>query len=103
MPTVGGIVVATGAEASGRRTLLDIIDDLSRPVDVSDTTIRALSGDAFRSAVRTMKRKGSWPWEIRDEPMTQTINSPFTTVTGAIKKPLAMYYLNNGQPWDRIN
>lgn len=103
MPTVGGIVVSTGAAADGRRTLLDIIDDLARPIDVSDSTIRALAGDAFRAAVRTMNRKGSWPWEIRDEPLTQTVNSPYTTVTGSIKKPLAMYYLDgNSRPYERI-
>jgi hypothetical protein len=92
MPTISGIVVATGTEATGRRTLLEVIDELSRPVDASDTTVRALAGDAFRSAVRTMNRKGLWPWEIQHEDIVQTANSKFTTVTGAIKKPLAMHY-----------
>ena len=103
MPTIGGIVVATGQEASGRRTLLDIVDELARPFNASDTTIRALAADSFRAAVRTMNRKGNWPWELQDESLTQTINSPYTTVTGAIKKPLAMYYLDSSNlPWERI-
>ena len=103
MPTIGGIVVSTGTEASGRRTLLDIVDDLSRPVNASDTTVRALAGDAFRAAVRIMNRKGNWPWELQDEDITQTIASPYTTIAGAIKKPLAMYYLDSSSlPYQRI-
>lgn len=103
MPTIGGIVVSTGQEAGGRRTLLDIMDELSRPFDASDSTIRALAGDAFRAAVRTMNRKGNWPWELQDEDITQTANSPYSTVTGAIKKPLAMYYLDGSSlPYERI-
>jgi hypothetical protein len=103
MPTIGGIVVATGAEASGRRSLRDIMDELARPIDASDSTIRAIAGDAFRAAVRTMNRKGLWPWELQDEDITQTINSPYTTLTGAVKKPLAMYYLDgNSLPFQRI-
>ena len=103
MPTIGGIVVATGIEASGRRTLLDIVDDLSRPVNASDTTVRAMAGDAFRAAVRIMNRKGNWPWELQDEDITQTIDSAYTTVAGAIKKPLAMYYLDSDSlPYQRI-
>jgi len=103
MPTFGGIVVPTGQESSGRRTLLDIVDELARPFNAADTTIRALAGDAFRAAVRTMNRKGNWPWELQDEPLTQTINNAHTTLTSSVKKPLAMYYLDsNSQPWERI-
>ncbi len=104
MPTVGGIVVATGAEASGRRTLQDIIDELARPVDASDSTVRAFAGDAFRAAVRSMNRKGLWPWEIMDEEVAITANSKFSTVTSAIKKPLSMHYLDQsgGNPTQRI-
>ena len=94
MPTFGGIVVATGSEASGRRTLLDVVDELARPVDASDTTVRALAGDAFRAAVRTLNRRGLWPWEILDEDVTITANDRFSSVTSAIKKPLAMHLLN---------
>jgi len=95
MPTVSGIVVPTGREASGRRRLLDVVDELSRPVDASDSTVRALAADAFRSAVRTMNRKGSWPWEIQDEDISITANQRFSTATGAIKKPLAMHLLDS--------
>jgi len=103
MPTVGGIVVSTGIEAGGRRSFLEVIDELARPIDASDTTVRALAADAFRAAVRTMNRKGLWSWEIQTENITQTANSPYTTITGAIKKPLAMYYLDsNSLPWERI-
>jgi len=94
MPTIGGIVVATGTEASGRRTLLDIKTELARPVDASDSTVLALAGDAWRAAVRIMNRKGLWPWEIQDEDIAITANERFSTVTSAIKKPLAMHYLN---------
>lgn len=94
MPTVAGIVVPTGSEASGRRTLLDIVDELARPVDPDDSTIRALAGDAFRAAVRTMNRKGLWPWEIMDEDITITANEKFSTLASAVKKPLAMHYTN---------
>ena len=104
MPTPSGIVISTGTEASGRRTLLDVVDELARPIDASDTTVRALAGDAFRSAVRTMNRKGLWPWEIQDEDVALTANSAFSTVASAIKKPLAMHYLNSagGTPNERI-
>ena len=95
MATLSGIVVSTGREASGRRTLLDIVDELARPIDGADSTIKALAADAFRAAVRTMNRKGLWPWEIQDEDVAITANQRFSTVTGAIKKPLAMHLLNS--------
>lgn len=94
MPTIGGIVVSTGTEASGRRTLLDIVTELARPVDAADTTVQALAGDAFRAAVRTMNRKGLWPWEIMEEDVAITVNERFSSVTGPIKKPLAMHFLD---------
>jgi hypothetical protein len=95
MATLGGIVVATGgAPTTGRRIFLDVIDELARPVDAADTTIRAYAADAFRAAVRTMNRKGLWPWEILDEDVAITSNIRFSTVSGAIKKPLAMHFLN---------
>ena len=95
MPTVSGIVVATGgAPGTGRRTLLDIVDELARPVDASDSTVRALAADAFRAAVRTMNGKGLWPWEHQDEDVSITKDEVFSTVSGAIKKPLAMHLLN---------
>lgn len=104
MPTFSGIVVATGVEASGRRTLLDIVDELARPVDAADTTVRALASDAFREAVRTMNRKGLWPWEVMDEDVAITANSAFSSVTSAIKKPLTMHFLSaaGGTPDQRI-
>lgn len=94
MPSFSGIVVATGVEASGRRAFSDVVDELARPVDASDSTVRALAGDAFRAAVRTMNRKGLWPWEIMDEDVAITANLRFSTVTSAIKKPLAMHFLS---------
>lgn len=95
MPTFGGIVVSTGgAAADGRRTLLDIVDELSRPINAADETVRALAADAFRSAVRTMNRKGNWPWEIQDEDVAIAANNSFSTVSSAIKKPLAMHTLS---------
>src|SRR3990172_6533340 len=94
MPTISGIVVPTGTEASGRRSLLEVVDELARPVDASDSTVRALAGDAFRAAVRVMNRKGLWPWEIQDEDIAITNNERFSSVTSAIKKPLAMHYLD---------
>lgn len=95
MPTFGGIVVPTGGAASdGRRTLLDIIDELARPINASDTTVRALAADAFRAAVRTMNRKGCWPWEVQDEDIAITANNSFSTATSAVKKPLAMHLLS---------
>jgi hypothetical protein len=94
MPTVGGIVVPTGgAPASGRRTLLEIQTEIARPVDASDPTVLALAADAFRAAVRRMNRKGSWPWEYQEEDITATLNQRYSSVTGIIKKPMAMHYL----------
>jgi hypothetical protein len=93
MPTFGGIVVSTGSEASGRRTLLEVVDELARPIDASDTTVRALCGDAFRAAVRTMNRKGNWPWEYQEEDMAITANNAYSSVTSAVKKPLSMHLL----------
>lgn len=94
MPTVSGIIVSTSAEATGRRTLSEIVDELARPVNASDSTVRALAGDAFRAAVRTMNRKGNWPWEIMEEEITMTSGQMYSTASGAIKKPLAMHYLD---------
>jgi len=94
MPTFTSIVVATGSAATGRRSLLEIVDELSRPVDASDSTVRALAADAFRAAVRIMNRKGLWPWEIQEEDIAITANQRLSTATGAIKKPLSMHYLD---------
>ena len=94
MATLGGIVFPTSSEASGRRSFLDIIDELARPVDASDSTVRALAADAFRAAVRTMNRKGLWPWEILEEDIAITANQRFSAATGAVKKPLSMHYLD---------
>lgn len=94
MPTFSGIVVPTSSESTGRRTLLDIVDELARPIDAADTTIRALAADAFREAVRTMNRKGLWPWEIMDEDVAITANLATSTVASAVKRPLAMHYLS---------
>jgi hypothetical protein len=112
MAGIGGIVVPTGAHATGRRTFIDVIDELARPVDASDSTTRSAAADAFRSAVRKMNRKGMWPWEIQDEDISITQNERFTTVSSAIKKPLAMHLLDESggtrderidyQPYDRF-
>lgn len=96
MPTIAGIVVPTGgAPATGRRTLLDIIDELARPFDAADSTTRARAGDAFRAAVRWMNTKGDWPWEVMDEDISISANNKFSTAAGVIKKPLAMHYLES--------
>jgi hypothetical protein len=92
MPTISGIVVATGTQAAGRRTLLDVESEMARTLNGADETILATAGDAFRAAVRTMNRKGMWPWEILDEDLVMTPNSPFTTLNSAVKKPLSMHY-----------
>lgn len=104
MPTVGGIVVATGGEATGRRTLSEVVDELARPIDASDDTVRNLAADSFRAAVRTMNRKGLWPWEILDEDITLAANERLYTISGPVKKPLAMHLLDSaaGTPNQRI-
>jgi hypothetical protein len=94
MPTVSGIIVPTSAEASGRRTLADVVAELSRSIDADDTTVQALAGDAFRSAVRVMNRKGLWPWEIMQEDLNLIQNNAFSTAISPIKKPLAMHFLS---------
>jgi hypothetical protein len=95
MTTVAGIVVPTGGGKSvGRRTLLDIVDELARPVDAADTTVRNLAADAFRSAVRRMNTKGNWPWELLDEDLTITAGQVYSSTVSPIKKPLAMHYLS---------
>jgi hypothetical protein len=94
MPTFSGIVVTTGRGAQGRRTLLDVVNELARPVDAADETVRSLAADAFRAAVRTMNRKGLWPWEIQDEDVAITQNNKFSSLTGSVKKPLAMHKLS---------
>jgi hypothetical protein len=95
MATFAGIVVPTGgSEGSGRTIFLDVIDELARPIDAADETVRAHAADAFRAAVRTMNRKGLWPWEILDEDVIITANNSFSTVSGPIKKPLAMHLLD---------
>ena len=93
MPTFGGIVVATGSEASGRVTLLDVANELARTVNASDPTTLALAKDAIRSAIRVMNRKGCWPWEYQEEDVAITSNNKFSTVASAIKKPLSMHLL----------
>ena len=94
MPTFGGIVVATGSESAGRITLLEVIDELARTVNAADTTIRSLAGDAVRAAIRTMNRKGLWPWEYQEEDVNLTSGAQFSTVTSAIKKPLSMHLMD---------
>ena len=94
MPTLGGIVVSTGTEASGRRIFSDMIDELARPINAADSTVRAYAADSIRSAFRTMNRKGNWPWEIQDEDVAITADERFSTVNGAVKKPLRMHTLN---------
>jgi len=95
MATVSGIVVSTGGgPGSNRRTLLDVVDELARPVNAADTTVRALAADAFRAAVRRINRKGLWPWEIQDEEVAITAAAKFSTVSGVIKKPLSMHFLS---------
>jgi len=102
MPTISGIVVATGTQATGRRTLLDVTSEMARTIDGSDETVLATAGDAFRAAVRTMNRKGLWPWEILDEDLEMTPNVAFTTISSAVKKPLAMHYTDSsGGPLNR--
>lgn len=94
MTTIGGIVVATGGSpGTGRRTLLEVVDEMSRPIDASDSTVRAIAGDAFRSSVRSMNRMGLWPWEILEEDVIMSNGEKFSTVSGSVKKPLAMHYL----------
>jgi len=94
MATISGIVVATGgAPTTSRRTLLEVIDELARPVSGSDTTIRALAKDAFRAAVNKFNRKGLWPWEILTEDIAITSGNQYSSTTGPIKKPLAMHKL----------
>ena len=95
MSTISGIVVGTGGgPGSNRRTLLDVVDELSRPVNASSTSVRALAADAFRAAVRRINRKGLWPWEVMEEDIAISSTSKFSSVTGIIKKPLAMHLLN---------
>jgi hypothetical protein len=95
MATVSGIVVATGgAPGSNRRTLLDVVDELARPVNAADSDVRAMAADAFRSAVRRINRKGLWPWEVLEEEITINNSKVFSTATGVIKKPLSMHFLD---------
>lgn len=94
MPTPSGIVVATGGEAvSGRRTLLDIMDELSTPINKDDDKVRRLAADAFRAAVRTMNQKGCWPWELQKQEVALVSSGRFSTISGNVKKPLSMHYL----------
>lgn len=92
MPTISGIVVATGTESDGRRTLQDVAAEMARTINGADEDVLALASDAFRAAVRTMNRKGLWPWEIQDEDLIITANQMFTTCNSTIKKPLSMHY-----------
>ena len=94
MPTISGIIVPTGLESGGRRTLREIVDERGRPYDSADSTFRALAGDAFRAAVRTMNVKGLWPWEILEEDITITSGTDKYTLSGAVKKPLALHHLS---------
>lgn len=96
MPTFGGAVFPTGTQSTGRRTLLDIVDELARPVDADDSTVRALAADAFRAAVRKMNYKGCWPWELQEEDIAITASDRHSsTQSGAIKKPLSMHLLDS--------
>lgn len=88
------VVAPVGVAGGGRRTFLDVIDELSRPLDADDATVRAVAGDAFRAAVRKMNTKGLWPWEVQEEDLTITANEKFSSAQSAIKKPLSMHYLS---------
>lgn len=94
MPTISGIIVSTGTESAGRRVFSDVVDELARPYAASDSTVRALAADAFRAAVRTMNRKGLWPWEVQDEDITLSDSVDKYTLSGPVKKQLALHYIN---------
>lgn len=93
MPTIGGVVVATGGNASNRRTLREVVDELARPINASDETVRALAGDSFRAAVRRLNQKGAWPWEVQEQEITWTSGTHTYTVSGNVKLPLAMHIM----------
>ncbi len=95
MPSFGGVIVQTSAISQNRRTFGEMIDELSRPVDGDDSTVRALAADAIRSAIRQMNQKGCWPWEVQDEDISLTANNAYSTVTSKIKKPMQMHFLNS--------
>lgn len=94
MATVSGIVVQTGQQTGERRRFGEVIDDLARGIDSSDSTVRDAAADAWRAAVRSMNRKGLWPWEILDEDITLTANVTTASCNSIIKKPLAMHLLD---------
>lgn len=104
MPTIGGIVVATGSEGEGRTTLREVVDELARSVNPDDDTVRSQAAESFRAAVRTMNRRGNWPWEILEEDLIITANIDTSTLVNAVKKPLAMHLLSaaGGVRWRKL-
>lgn len=95
MPTFGGIVVSTGGSGSeDRRRLIDVVDELSRPVNAGSQTVRSIAADAFRSAVRKIGLKGNWPWEWQEEDVAIVANQVYSTISARVKKPLAMHLLD---------
>ena len=98
----GGLIVATSSEANDRVSFGEVIDELARPINADDEDILALAADSFRAAIRTMDRKGLWPWEIQDENITITANEKFVAVSGRIKQPLSLFYTSGAGGRERI-
>jgi len=103
--TLGPIVSATSGAAADRRTFGELVDELARPYDADDTTIRALAADAIRAAIRKFNAMGCWDWEIQSVEITTSANVSSYALPQAYKRPLSCHLLaaSGGLRKDRIS
>lgn len=96
MPTIGPIVVSTGAAASDRRLFGELKAELARGYNADDETTLAIAGDAINAAIRVYNRF-NWPWEILTHQLTLSTNVDTYALPQPFKAPLALHLLSSSR------
>ena len=91
----GGFVAPVTAQAVARRTLGELITDLTLAYDDSDTTIRRQGRVAIQGAIRKMNTMGAWDWEILGEEITIVADQADYALQAHFKRELDMHYLDS--------
>lgn len=104
MAGLAGIVAPTSSYAADRRVFGTLVDEIARPIDADDSTVRALAMDAIRAAIRKFNAMGGWPWEIQTVEITQASGQATYTLPTPFKKEISLHRLDatGGNPDDRL-
>ena len=95
MPGLSGIIAPSTVMAADRRTFGDLVDEIARPIDADDSTVRALAMDALRAAIRKFNALGGWPWERQNVELTITANQADYTLPQRFKKEMSLHRVND--------